>query len=218
MIAKYRKIWAIIIMVSYCFFLGLAFCAVYTNGLFIAMKNMATDTLQERIGQYFVICLIFPLALLAFILIKRKSLRSIGLEKACPKAAFCFGAVYVILFLTFGEKTPTGLYLWLYYLLCIAFSEEVVFRGIGFFWIYNAYDKSMRGAIEGCVVSGLIWGISHAIVPAIMDQTPFLEIALSEIGGGILGSAFYSFALTKSHTLLVPIFIHASLDYLSIIS
>ncbi len=63
------------------------------------------------------------------------------------------------------------------------------------------------------VISGILFGAAHSIMPAILNDYTLLEIIRSIfsnlLGQGILISGVFALLYKKSNTLFVPILIHA---------
>ena len=92
----------------------------------------------------------------------------------------------------------------------VGFCEEFIFRG----YAYNLLAPiNRKGAI---LISGAFFGMGHAILPIIHGQLS-LEKAmiaiLSTIGGGIVSGYFFIYLEERGRTLLVPILVHALMDY-----
>lgn len=199
-------------------FSAFVFSYLYSNGLAVSEANLDSTTLGARAFQDIALGVMFPVVLIACYLAKGQHLSFFGLNSVSLKAVIVLAVLYVVLFLIIGSKTPAGVYMWFYYLLVIAFSEEVVFRGFVFLRIYETFGKTRKGAVIGCVVSGALWGAAHGVIPAITSGEPFFLVALSYVGGYTLFSVVFTYALVTSRTLFVPILIHAALDYLSVAS
>lgn len=209
---------ALAVCAAYLLFTTFAFSCLYADGSIVANGGVSSTTIGERLAQDAVIRVGFPLVLIGVVLIRKRSVASLGFTKQSPKTALVLAGVYLALFALFGEKTVTGVYLWAYYLIGVALPEELVFRGYLFNRLYAALNGSKRAAIIAGVVSGALWGAMHAIVPAIVGDANIVAGVLSNLGGGIVAGAVFAFALYKSKSLFVPMFIHAIMDYLGVIA
>lgn len=185
---------------------------VWKNGLLVSVKGAS----QINIGQKFLCDFISSLAIVIFILlityIQKKPVSDLGLTLESPILIAVLSAVYLLMFLLNGDFTAKGFYAAFFYLIIVAFSEEFVFRG----YLFIAIDKEF-GFWIAAIISGLLFGAVHAFIPAIVNgynTHQFIqEIMNTLLGQGILISAFFAFLYKKSNTLLVPILIHAILDY-----
>ena len=66
------------------------------------------------------------------------------------------------------------------------------------------------------IISGMIWGAMHAFMPAILNNYSIIELfnaILSELGNGIVMGALFVWLYKKSNSLIIPILVHALLDY-----
>lgn len=116
----------------------------------------------------------------------------------------------VLIFIIYHDFSLGGFYRFFFYLIPVAFGEEFIFRG----YLYNELKDNNR--LFAIILSGALFGITHAILPGILANKSILEIAvamLSELMGGIVFGYYFIYLQEKSNSLLVPIFIHAILDY-----
>ena len=86
-------------------------------------------------------------------------------------------------------------------------SEELVFRGYLFERLYA--ESSFCMAV---LVSGLLYGLAHGIFSFAVLRASWWEI-FSNIGGGIVGTAFYAFLFKQTGTIAVPVLVHWALDF-----
>jgi membrane protease YdiL (CAAX protease family) len=103
-----------------------------------------------------------------------------------------------------------GIYRAVFYLLIVGFPEELVMRG----YIYLRLKPINR--VLAIIVSGVLFGVGHAILPGIVAGQSLLSIGismLSEIGGGIFSGLLFISYMELSNNILVAILIHAILDY-----
>lgn len=129
----------------------------------MADGDISSVTIGERLAQDAVIRVGFPLVLIGVILIRKRSVASLGFTKKSPKTTLVLAGIYLALFALFGEKTVAGVCLWAYCLIGVALPEELVFRGYLFNRLYAALNESKRAAIIAGVVSEALWGAMHAI-------------------------------------------------------
>lgn len=203
---------AIGVAVLYGAFGAVGLCLAYSAGTLVPVSAVSIGDMPSRMLQDGIFQLSFPAALMAGLLLRKKSLRTLGLRLSAPRSTLILALAYAAQFLLFGEKTIAGVYLWVYYLVGVGFSEEVVFRGFVFQRLYEALGKSKRAFVLACVVSGSLFGATHAIMPAMIHGESFFLAALSDVGGGILFTALTAYLLKRTRSLYVPILLHALLD------
>lgn len=127
-----------------------------------------------------------------------------------------FGLLFFLfIYVAFGPKNLDGLYRWLRYLIFVAFSEELLFRGIVFWGIYSTLRQSPRATVAACVVSGALWRAGHGIAPFIMLGEGLQ--AFSHVGGGIVVGSIFALIMVKTKSLAIPVVAHACMDSLSFI-
>ena len=72
------------------------------------------------------------------------------------------------------------------------------------------------GKAEAILISGVFFGIMHAVVPSVMNGDGLGEMFLSMfsyLGFGLIGGLLFIFLLEMSGIIFVPIFIHAIMDF-----
>ncbi|MBL1225787.1 CPBP family intramembrane glutamic endopeptidase [Enterococcus sp. BWR-S5] len=175
------------------------------------MDNLIWRLLTDFLGNFLIIFL-----LLLPVILKKWSLEEFGLTKKSSVAVIVLSIVYSILFIYNNDFTLEGYYTFFYFLVFVAFSEEFLYRG----YLFNKIDQEY-GFWISVIISGLFFGIGHAMLPTIMQGESlsfFITQAMSNIlGQGIFSSLLFSLAFKKSSNLLVPVLIHAILDYAGIV-
>lgn len=123
----------------------------------------------------------------------------------------CFLMVAMITFFVLhNDFTAMGFYKFFFYLVVISFGEEFLFGG----FIYNRLK--VKSEVIAIIISGMLWGIAHAILPAIQSNKDIIQMLFAmrnEVFGGILSGWYFIYLQEKSNTLWFPILIHALLDY-----
>lgn len=179
----------------------------YNNNILIGANDVTWNTVLNKFIYDYLVMLLIP----SMILIANK--------KHLYEFRLCFNSKYEILFLSgimlvlfflHRNFTVSGLYSFFFYFIVVAFGEEFIFRG----FIYNRMkNKSKALAI---IISGILWGVGHAMLPAIIWDYSIIQLLVamcSGIGGGILMGWYFIYLQEKSKTLWIPILVHAILDY-----
>lgn len=96
-----------------------------------------------------------------------------------------------------------------FYILAVGFFEEILFRG--FIW---PRLTSFFGSNIGTILTGILFGVTHAPMSVILHDTPIFLALFNNIGSGILGQLVFGYVYTKSRHIMVPSFIHGLLDAL----
>ncbi|GCF93091.1 hypothetical protein NRIC_09820 [Enterococcus florum] len=202
------------------FLYGLFFyiCAsfLWSKGWFISLNDITPQNVGFKFFMDAVVNLSFVFVILGLIWMNKKSLAIVGITNQSRLVTLLLLAVYVIMFLAHGDFTIKGIYLAYFYLVVVAFAEEFMFRGFLFTQI-----EQQSNFLTGIVISGLLFGAMHSIMPTIISNGSFADliakISNDLLGQGILGSALFAFAYKKSGTLFVPVLIHAILDYSGVV-
>ena len=109
-----------------------------------------------------------------------------------------------------SDYTAGGFYRDIFYLIMVGFPEEIIMRG----YIYLRIKPINR--TMAVIISGIIFGAAHAIMPGILSGKGISWIGLdmlNYIGGGIVGGILFISCMELSGNILVAILIHSLLDY-----
>lgn len=205
------KIKSIFVVVVYMLFLYFAIAYEYMNGYWILIGaidkfNIGTKLLTDFMnGLLFVFVIIF---------INRKetgNLRNMGITMNSSILVISLFLIYLLQFFIIGDFSPNGIYRFYFYLIFISLPEEFIFRG----YLFNSLNRhlSYRSSI---IISGVLWSIPHAYLPAIKSGASYMVFVvdiISQMGGGILMGFLFIHIYKKSNNLLVPILLHAIMDY-----
>lgn len=177
------------------------------KSMLISINDVDFNNIGKKLIQDFIIMLFIPFTL---VVIYRKRLMEFKLQFKHTYLQYILIAIMLALFLLHRDFTIKGYYEFFLYLFVVSFGEELIFRG----YVYNELLKHNK--LFAIIISGLFWGITHAILPGILAENGLGEIGLtmlSEIIGGIVLGYYFIYILEKSKSLFIPIFIHAILNY-----
>lgn len=119
-------------------------------------------------------------------------------------------AIYISFIYLHHNFSLSGFYQAFFYLCIVATGEELIFRG------YLYLGIKAVNPIVAIIVSGILFGIPHAILPGISAKQDILQIIagmVNHAGGGIVGGLIFILLLELGGSIAVPILIHALLDY-----
>lgn len=176
----------------------------YNNNMIISVNNVTRDNILIKLAGDYLIMLLLPTLI---IIINRKKLKDFKLKYTSKKEIYILSIILIIFFFLHNDYSITGFYKFFFYLIVVSFGEEFIYRG----YIYNKLKE--KSVIQAIIISGMLWGVNHAILPSIIDNSNIFKGMLYEIGGGILSGWYFIFIQEKSGTLWIPILIHALLDY-----
>ena len=204
-IEKIKHYIPILIGIIYMIYFYIFLTFAYQNGWIILLKDISLS----NIGTVFLVdcgsMLIFPLVL---IMIYRKNVNEFAFKKS--KLAIILVVIYILFFILHKDYTINGIYRAFFYLFIVAFPEEIIYRG----YLYNFLKKYNR--ISAIIISGILFGIMHSILPSIISETSIsimVKDMFNHAGGGVLSSFIFILYLEKSDSIFIPILIHALLDY-----
>lgn len=114
-----------------------------------------------------------------------------------------------------GSGQLAVVYQWVYYLLLIAFPEELMFRGL----LPYLMEKGSAPNWAVWVIPGMLFACMHTLMPMVYNGfTPesFLWQMLTVVGGYTVGHCGFYFLRRWSGTLWLPILVHGILDFLGV--
>lgn len=179
----------------------------FKNNVLISQNNVTWNNIHTKFLIDYLSMLLLPSIL---IIANRRNLKAFRLCYESKKESFTLLVIMFLLFILHNDFSITGTYKFFFYLVVIAFGEEFIFRG----FLYNRLKSHSKAA--GIILSGILWGIGHAIMPSILNNSSLVQPLLSMsngIGGGILMGWYFIYLQEKSKTLWIPILVHAILDY-----
>ncbi|KAB3529389.1 CPBP family intramembrane glutamic endopeptidase [Alkaliphilus serpentinus] len=205
-ISKYMTIPILTSVLYVIYFYVILVLAIEQNITFDVDSITLSNVVSKLIADFFIM-LFFPLIL---IVIYWKRLIDFKLKFNHSFLQYSLIIIMLLLFFLHGDFSIKGYYKLFFYLVVVAFGEEFFFRG----YVYNELSKYNR--ILAIVISGLFFGILHAVLPGVLKGYTIFQIGismLSEIGGGILIGYYFIYLLEKSKSLFIPVFVHAILNY-----
>ena len=118
--------------------------------------------------------------------------------------------------LLFSGSEPLAIgYQWGYYLLIIAFTEELMFRGL----LPYLMEKSGLSGWAVWIIPGVLFACMHTLMPMIQNGFTVRGLVfrlLSVLGGYTAGHCGFYALRRWSGTLWLPVLIHGLLDFSSV--
>ncbi len=179
----------------------------FNNNILISINNVNWDNICIKFLSDFLTMLLLPLII---IIINGKYLNDFRLCIKNQYEILILLGVMIILFFLHNDYNIRGFYKFFFYLFVVAFGEEFIYRG----YLYNKIK--VKSKVLAIILSGILWGIPHALLPSIVSEVNislFLLSLCSEIGMGIVMGWYFIYLQEKSKTLWIPILVHAILDY-----
>ncbi len=174
---------------------------------FVSLNEINSTNIYQRLLQDSVIGLSFPIILL----IKyRKNYCELGFTEKSKTLSIILFVIYLLLFILHSDYSIGGFYRAVFYLTMVGLSEEIIFRG----YIYLRIKPINRTL--AIIISGIIFGAGHAILPGIISDKSISFIGLNMlnyIGGGIVSGFLFISCMELSGNILVAMFIHSLMDY-----
>lgn len=179
----------------------------FNSNMLISIDNVTWDNILIKLADDYSVMLFIPTIIL---IINRKKLIDFNLCLESQKEIHFLTLVMITFFILHNDFTIRGFYKFFFYLVVVSFGEEFLFRG----FVYNRLK--IKSEVTAIILSGLLWGIAHAILPSIQSNKDIIQMLFAmriEVFGGILSGWYFIYLQEKSKTLWFPVLIHALLDY-----
>lgn len=175
--------------------------------MLISKDSVTWDNILIKLAVDYSVMLFIPTILLT---INKKNLKDFNLCLESQKEIYILITVVIAFFILHNDFTIRGFYKFFFYLVVVSFGEEFLYRG----FVYNRLK--VKSEVIAIILSGMLWGIAHAILPSIQSNKDIIQMLLAmrnEVFGGILSGWYFIYLQEKSKTLWFPVLIHALLDY-----
>lgn len=174
------------------------------------------------------IAIIQVLPIFIILLVRRQKMSSIGFKLKGSLIQFLLGILFVIPiaikpYLKFKEFyrplnlefTLDKLYLLLYFIIAVAFVEEVVFRG----FIQTRLQGLIKNRLVVCFIVALMFSSMHIPFQMLISSMSFMDYIASARENLIftfIMHFYYSYIYTRDNNIIAPITTHALYDFFCI--
>ena len=207
-----------VIAIHFLSFLTAYFYFTHLNGSggILSVSN-ASQYLPEILMQSFLVnAPILIILLLTFVILRKKAVGYLALEverKTAKIIVTVLAIVYVLSLarqLVVYDDKVTIVFRWIYYLVFVAFCEELEYRAL--------MPAILKGRVHKCVewlLPNVLFACSHLVMPMIQGKgfVELLGILGSSIVGYVLMGVFWEWCKRKSGSLWVGVLIHAIMDF-----
>lgn len=155
-------------------------------------------------------CIFSLVSMVVILLMFRKSLGKLAINRNQSVLCMILLGVYLLCFILHGDFSAAGWYKLFFYIIFVAGFEELWARGLLYLQLKPC------GKAAAILISGVLFGIVHAVVPSVVNGDGLGEMFLSMfsyLGLGLIGGLLFIFLLEMSGTIFVPILIHAIMDF-----
>lgn len=202
-----RFVLTVLVAVIYSIWFYMVSKFFFDNDMLIGIHNLTKDNIFIKLADDYLAMLFFPTII---IIINRKNLKEYGLKLDSKKEIFILFGIMITFFILHNDFTLRGFYKFFFHLIVVSFGEEFFFRG----FIYNRLKT--KSVVIAIILSGMLWGIGHAILPAILSEESIIQMLSAmryEVFGGIISGWYFIYLQEQSRTIWVPVLIHALLNY-----
>ena len=190
----------------------------YLNGRggVLSLSN-ASQYLPEIIMQSFIVnAPILLILILSFVILRKKAAGclALGLEKKSAKMIVLVLAIVYVMSLTrqlivYDDKV-TIVFKWIYYLVFVAFCEELEYRALMPSILKNRVHKYVEW-----ILPNVLFACAHLIMSMIQGKglAELMGILCSTLAGYVLMGVLWEWCKRKSGSLWVGVLIHAIMDF-----
>ncbi len=184
---------------------------LYNNNLLIGVNSITKVNIGIQLLGDFLANLLIVIVIISIMLRKKQSLNITGTTRNGKIVACILFAIYIGIFFIKGDFSLAGIYKPFFFLIVVGFSEEFIFRG----YLFTELDKELPTYLA-IIISGMMWGVMHATIPIITNNYSGIQsfsAIISTFGGYTAAGAIFALLYKKSNSLIVPILVHALLDF-----
>ncbi|MBQ9142072.1 MAG: CPBP family intramembrane metalloprotease [Lachnospiraceae bacterium] len=214
---KFIRILSVIAIQCLTFFTAyLYFKYLNENGGILSISKAGQD-LPGIITQSLIVNVpILVMLLLSFVILRKKAVDylALGLEKKSAKIIVLVLVIVCVLSLTrqlvVYDDRVTIVFKWIYYLVFVAFCEELEYRAL-----MPAILKGRVHKYVEWILPNILFACAHLLLPMIQGKSfaELLEILGSSILGYVLMGVFWEWCKRKTGSLWVGVLIHAIMDF-----
>ncbi len=165
---------------------------------------------------------IFPIFLI--LKLRKQSLRSIGIKSENIVKSIIIGIIGSIPFSipnivgaissgkTINPNIADGFWTFLYFLICIAFAEELVFRG----FLQTRLQGLIKSKWLSIIVVGILFGLMHIpfqMIKANMSLLDFLKYDLRHLITTCFIHIYFVYLYTRHNNILAPTIAHTIMNF-----
>jgi len=156
---------------------------------------------------------------------KKESIRSIGIKKDKILRSTLIGIIasipLVILAIigpistgkTLNLNLVDNLWAFLYYLICIALTEEIIFRG----YLQTRIQGLIKDKWESIILVGIMFGLMHVPFQMIQDDMSLIDFLRYDFGHLISTSLlhiYFVYLYTRDNNIIAPTVAHAIINFI----
>lgn len=174
---------------------------------YVALSELDSSNIFQRLISD---CISTLVPVIAILIAFRKTPDKLGISFKQPVLCIILLAIYLLCFVLHGDFSVAGWYKLFFYIIFVAGFEELWARGLLYLQLKPC------GKAAAILVSGVFFGIMHAVVPSVLNGDGFGEMfssMFSYLGFGLIGGLLFIFLFEMSGTIFVPILIHAIMDF-----
>ncbi len=225
-IVRMNRYDGIISIAYYVYYLGF----IYLFGLFLFKvgPNIYIFDFSKQFSKfifYIPVAFLSLLPLGVIIRFRKQALASIGIKKDKILRSFIFGILYslpfnlptIIYVLFHGIRINSNffdlLWLFLYFFICIAFVEEVMFRG----YIQTRIQTIIKNKWMSIIIVGIMFAFMHVPFQMLKVDMSFGQFLLYDykhlIITGLL-HIYFVYIYNRDHQILAPTLTHALINFI----
>jgi membrane protease YdiL (CAAX protease family) len=223
-IDKRDGFYSLIVYVYYMVMIFLYAMLLFKTDLYDNLSGYFSSKTFFRFLFYIPDTVVNLLPVFLILLFRRQSIRTIGMKKKHIGKSILIGVVGSIPFSIMNMIGPISsgkslnpnpmdwLWSFLYFLICIAFAEEVVFRG----FLQTRIFGLIKNKWAGIVIVGILFALMHVpfqMVKANMTPINFLLYDLRHLITTAVIHIYLAYLYTRDNNILAPTIAHAITNF-----
>lgn len=197
---------------------------VFKTQIYQSLGSYFSSKTLFRLVFYFPYVLINLIPLFIILKLRKQSIRSIGIKMEKAGRSVVIGIIGSIPFTLLNISGPISsgktvnpdlldlLWSFLYYLICIALVEELVFRG----FLQTRIQGLIGNKWLGIIVVGILFGLMHVPFQMMRANMPIFEFIMYDMPHLIttcIIHVYLVFLYTRDNNILAPTIAHAIINF-----
>lgn len=170
----------------------------------------------------FVIIQILPVFIILYF--KKQTISSIGIKKDKIMKSTLIGIIGSIPFSilniigpissgkTLNPSLVDNFWIFLFFLICIGFVEEIIFRG----FLQTRIEELMKSKWTSTIFVGIMFGLMHVPIQMIQADMSLIEFIVYDLGHLIITSLmhiYFVYLYTRDKNIIAPTVAHAIINF-----
>jgi len=221
---KRDGVYSLIYFAFYMILIFLFGLLVFKTRIYKDLGAYFSDGAFFRLIFYIPYVIVSLLPIFLILKLRGQSLRSVGIKREHAGKSILIGLVGSIPFSIMNAIGPIhsgktinpdfweNLWTFLYFLLCIAFAEELVFRA----FLQTRIQGLIKNKWASIIIVGMLFGLMHIPFQMIRANMPLMDFILYDLSHLIttcLIHIYFVYLYTRHNNIIAPTLAHALMDF-----